>query len=293
MFKFEGRTIDLMITKGHNLYASLINKQSDRKVSNFNLYRADTSTSSRSNVGYLAQRPMRMLRSCKASSLKHLSRGEAALAKLIGFFIGDGSLPSDGSVSHIKFHLKKSRKIDYLKSLCSEIEGCTLVEHRGGHFSVKRDKIAKDFSRFLTEGKKKTFQLLYGNITPDENFPYLLKSIHKTRNKFWEDYKKYGYIETRYSGRKIVVSEPSINKVFNYYVQSLESEVTYGMLYKLIPMANAEGLKPILYTYDSILFDIHQNEISKLMDIINSVIDSKKYPFSISTGSNYNTLKEI
>jgi hypothetical protein len=143
------------------------------------------------------------------------------------------------------------------------------------------------------EGKKKTFQLLYGNITPDENFPYLLKSIHKTRNKFWEDYKKYGYIATRYSGRKIVVTEPSINKVFNYYVQSLESEVTYGMLHKLIPMANAEGLKPILYTYDSILFDIQKDEINKLMDIINSVIDSKKYPFSISAGDNYNNLKEI
>jgi hypothetical protein len=143
------------------------------------------------------------------------------------------------------------------------------------------------------EGKKKTFQLLYGNITPDENFPYLLKSIHNTRNKFWEDYKKYGYIETRYSGRKIVVSEPSINKVFNYYVQSLEAEVTYGMLYKLVPMANAEGLKPILYTYDSILFDIEKGQINKLMDIINSVIDSKKYPFSVSMGSNYNNLNEI
>lgn len=143
------------------------------------------------------------------------------------------------------------------------------------------------------DGKKKTFQLLYGNITPDENFPYLLKSIHNNRNKLWEDYKKYGYIKSSLSGRKIIVPEPSINKVFNYYVQALESEETYGMLYKLVPMANAEGLKPILYTYDSILFDIHKDQQNKLMDIINSVINNQKYPFSVSVGSNYNNLKEI
>jgi len=140
------------------------------------------------------------------------------------------------------------------------------------------------------EGKKKTFQLLYGNITPDENFPYLLKSIHNTRNKFWEDYKKYGYIESRYGGRKIVVSDPSISKVFNYYVQSLESEATYSILYKLVPAAQERGLLPVLYTYDSVLFDIKRDDLPLLSELINSLTP---YPYSLSVGTTYDNLVEI
>lgn len=143
------------------------------------------------------------------------------------------------------------------------------------------------------EGKKMTFHLLYGTITPDENFPYLLKSIHNLRNSLWEDYKKNGYIETRYSGRRLVVPDPSINKVFNYYVQALESEVTYSMLYKLVPEANESGLLPILYTYDSILFDIRKDRLSELLLLINNKIDSAKYPFTVAIGTNYNNIKDV
>jgi hypothetical protein len=143
------------------------------------------------------------------------------------------------------------------------------------------------------EGKKMTFHLLYGTVTPDQNFPYLLKSIHNLRNSLWESYKKNGYIETRYSGRKLVVPDPTINKVFNYYVQALESEVTYSMLYRLVPEANAKGLLPILYTYDSILFDIQNNRLDELLELINNKIDSKKYPFTVAVGTNYNNLRDL
>jgi hypothetical protein len=143
------------------------------------------------------------------------------------------------------------------------------------------------------EGKKMTFHLLYGTITPDQNFPYLLQSIHSQRIALWEYYKRNGYIETRYSGRKLVVPEPSINKVFNYYVQALESEVTYSMLYKLVPEANEKGLLPILYTYDSVLFDIQKDRLPELLDLINNKIDSKKYPFTVATGTNYNNLRDL
>ena len=85
-------------------------------------------------------------------------------------------------------------------------------------------------------------------------------------------------------GKKIVVENATRNKVFNYFVQSVEAETNIRYLYNLIK----QNIVPILYTYDSMLFDVEEAKIDNLINILRDVL---KHPFSISIGDNLKNMK--
>jgi len=188
MFHYKGTKIDLMVTQGHNLYASLINKASDRVNSDYRLFKADTLNGVRSRTKYLAQRPMKMRTSCTPSTRGSLLDSELALDELVGFFIGDGSLPSDGSVNGIRFHLIKERKISYLRELCYRIEGASLNEYKGGNFHVSL-KGAKDFFSVFVEGGNKRLPISYWEGKSQESIDSIFKGLKNSdgniKRKTW------------------------------------------------------------------------------------------------------------
>ena len=85
-------------------------------------------------------------------------------------------------------------------------------------------------------------------------------------------------------GKKIVVEDATRNKVFNYFVQSVEAETNIRYLYNLIK----QDIIPILYTYDSMLFDVEENRIDSLVNVLHEVL---KHSFSISIGDNLKNMK--
>lgn len=77
----------------------------------------------------------------------------AARLRLFGFFVGDGSA-RDSRVNGISFHMKKQRKVDFLREICAE-EGLTLAELAGNNYVVREENIAADFQKFYTaDGEK-------------------------------------------------------------------------------------------------------------------------------------------
>ena len=49
---------------------------------------------------------------------------------------------------------------------------------------------------------------------------------------------------------------------------------------------------PVLYTYDSVLFDLPQSELNKLVkEVIPQSIDLEKYPIKIKKGTTYKNLQ--
>lgn len=142
------------------------------------------------------------------------------------------------------------------------------------------------------EGKKMTFQFLYGNVTPTDDMPVLLRNIHKHITTITKEYKSHRRLQTL-SGRLITEIDGGLHKVFNYYVQSLEAETTYKMLHTL--MENLKGIqsKATLYTYDSVLFDVEISELEIVKEIIYKSIDTATFPITLSMGNNYDNLLDI
>ena len=121
-----------------------------------------------------------------------------------------------------------------------------------------------------------TFRQLYGGIDA-ENLE--LPFYDKTNRLIQSMYKEFlinGYIETKFGKRipftKIDAHNPQ--KVFNYYLQSLETEVNVMLLAELNTLLKGCRTKLVLYTYDSFLFDLDAKEmhiIPKIESILNKI----------------------
>jgi hypothetical protein len=70
-----------------------------------------------------------------------------------------------------------------------------------------------------------------------------------------------------------------------------ETELNVTVLNKIHnEIQNLQSI-PILYTYDSILFDVPKDELEFLInDIIPKCIDLKKYPIKVKIGNNYKNM---
>lgn len=72
--------------------------------------------------------------------------------KLLGFYIGDGTVV-DGATGFIRFHIKKPRKVKYLKSLGYDIE-----DKSGNSYLLRKPNIGTFFrEQMYTEDKLKKF----------------------------------------------------------------------------------------------------------------------------------------
>jgi hypothetical protein len=146
----------------------------------------------------------------------------------------------------------------------------------------------------ISEVKKTTFRQLYGGIEEKyENIRYFanLKSFITDQ---WNFFCKTGYAITPIFGRKITtnhIQQPSPNKLFNYILQAVETEICIPILNKLNRYLDNQKTKPILYTYDSILLDVHVSELDMLKDIEEILKMNNKFVIKKYSGDSYGKLK--
>ena len=79
-------------------------------------------------------------------------------------------------------------------------------------------------------------------------------------------------------------------KLFNYYIQSAETELNSEAMERVISVLKEYNSKFILYTYDSFTFDF---DLSEGKELIVKIKDAMKYPTRIGFGSNYGDLKDV
>ncbi len=123
MYYVKTQQIDLAVTKGHRMLVSTTKNKNYGKI-----YEIKT-------VEEIQGKTVKYLNAAKNNNKINLLKAENA--KFIGFFIGDGNITKS---LDIRFHLKKQRKIDYLKSL-----GFNILEQKNNSFII-RDK---EFAKFL------------------------------------------------------------------------------------------------------------------------------------------------
>jgi hypothetical protein len=138
--------------------------------------------------------------------------------------------------------------------------------------------------------KARTFALMYG-MNEDLGGVEFFHNVRQYSGHLWDIYKTMGYVKTK-TGKKIVVDEPSSNKVFNYSVQWLETETALQNVAEVCKLLGGKLTKPILYTYDALLLDLHRSETA-LLPRIKHLMEVGGYPTRMYTGKNYNELSPI
>lgn len=140
------------------------------------------------------------------------------------------------------------------------------------------------------QSKARTFALMYG-MNEDFGGVEFFHNVRKYSEQLWDFYKVMGFIKTN-SGKRIVVDEPSPNKVFNYSVQWLETEEALSKVSMVCQLLEGKLTKPILYTYDALLLDLHRSETA-MLPRIKSLLEEGGYPTRMYKGRNYDELEMI
>lgn len=138
-----------------------------------------------------------------------------------------------------------------------------------------------------SKSKQKTFEIMYGMSNESYGFE-LFEKIHNWRGL----YKNTDEIELP-SGMLTQVQTPSASKLFNYYIQSLETVRTIPKLKNIIELLKNTNNHVILYTYDSVLFDMETFDDSLIKKIVSIAEEDEAFPVRVYTGSTYGNIKEI
>jgi hypothetical protein len=136
------------------------------------------------------------------------------------------------------------------------------------------------------ESKKITFRQLYSGIEEGVKHIELFQRADAFIQELWTEYKQNGYI-TLPNGRRLVQDKPNPQKLFNYYIQCLETVNNTKKLIKLRELLQNKKSKVILVVYDSILVDFAKEDGRELLTQIKAVLEENNYAVKAQIGNNY------
>jgi len=138
----------------------------------------------------------------------------------------------------------------------------------------------------IAEAKEMTFRQLYGGISRQYQHIEYFARIQAATDMLWKLYREQGFITSIISKRKIAnIDDASPTKLLNYLIQLHETEQNVTFLSQIFEQLD-DYILPVLYTYDSVLFDLPKGKKDNLLTVLHTIIPSK-YPFKIKTGDNY------
>ena len=146
------------------------------------------------------------------------------------------------------------------------------------------------------QSKQITFRLLYGGI--DHEFLQIpfFKQVNDFIYGLWATWKSKGYVKTPILQRRInkdAVQNMTANKLFNYYLQATETEVSVQKMQSVQDVLQGRETCLILYTYDSLLFDMPMHEAKEMIPAIKTALEQGNFPVKTQVGNIYSKLDTI
>ena len=146
------------------------------------------------------------------------------------------------------------------------------------------------------QSKQITFRLLYGHIEKEFLKIPFFKEVNNFVYSLWSEWKTNGYIKTPILKRvlsKDNLSDMNQNKLFNYYLQALETEFTANKLYQVLGLLEKYKTCITLYTYDSVLFDVPIHEAKEILPQIKLQLEEDNFPVKCKVGNIYSKMNDI
>lgn len=132
--------------------------------------------------------------------------------------------------------------------------------------------------------KQYTFQQLYHSADDSPDFEFF-RNVDKFKKSLWDQYNLNGSITTP-SGRDIIGSDiDNPGKLFSYYIQAYEVEISCKMLSLINNAIFKYQADVVLYVYDSFLIDFMGDK--KIILEIFKLLKDSGYPVNVKVGKNY------
>ena len=144
--------------------------------------------------------------------------------------------------------------------------------------------------------KKITFTYLYGGLDDNARRIPFFQKVEGYIRGLYQKFVISGRLTTPLYKREIHFSKiegATEQKVFNYLLQALETEVNYMKIPKVLDYLSDKKSKMVLYTYDAFLIDTHPNERNEILNHLPTVMEEGGFPVRAYEGSNYNNLVVI
>jgi hypothetical protein len=144
--------------------------------------------------------------------------------------------------------------------------------------------------------KKVTFTYLYGGLDDNARKVPFFQKVEGYIRELYQKFVISGRLTTPLYKREIHFSKiegATEQKVFNYLLQALETEVNYMKIEKVLDLLNGKMSKMILYTYDAFLIDVHPIERDWVLSEVRGIMEVGGFPVKVEEGTNYNNLVVI
>jgi len=146
----------------------------------------------------------------------------------------------------------------------------------------------------MEEIKKITMKQLYGGVSEKYESINYFSGLKNFINSYWEKFQKDGRIFTPIYNRLITsnhLKDANPNKLFNYILQSTESEIALTAVKRINEYLKDKKTKAVLYTYDSLLFDFYKKD--NIEDLIKIMKMSDRFPVKVYMGDSYGSLSQV
>ena len=141
----------------------------------------------------------------------------------------------------------------------------------------------------VKESKELTFRQIYGGINNKYKSIEYFNRVENFTNLIWNYYLEHSVVQSKISKRDIRnIEDVNATKLLNYLIQLHETEQNVVFLHALFKKLH-QDIKPILYTYDSVLFDLPESLITELENVLTLVIPAE-FPYRLKKGKNYKDL---
>ena len=144
--------------------------------------------------------------------------------------------------------------------------------------------------------KKVTFTYLYGGLDDNARQVPFFQKVEGYVRELYQKFVISGRLTTPLYKREIHFSKiegATEQKVFNYLLQALETEVNYMKIEKVLDLLNGKMSRMVLYTYDAFLIDVHPIERDWVLSEVKSIMEVGGFPVKVEEGSNYDNLVGI
>src|SRR5699024_3968155 len=135
LIQLKSDAVDLLVTEGHTLYCSITDTIEKRESPQYGLFYADMKLGGKE----VYKRPMRMKTYIEVDERDVKKDKEFYTAALYGFFVGDGYSSTNNTIT---FHLKKERKITFLKEVAQK-SGYIVRELRNNTYAISEEGLGK------------------------------------------------------------------------------------------------------------------------------------------------------
>jgi hypothetical protein len=214
---------------------------------------------------------------------------------------------------HLNVNWSALNKSDGTRSaIISRFDGGTLIslDYESYHIRLIAKLVGYEFPKGVTAhqhladlygcdyetAKKVTFTYLYGGL--DDNarrIPFFIE-VDKYIKGLYQKFVISGRLTTPLYKREIHFSKiegATEQKVFNYLLQALETEINYMKIGKVLDWLECKKSKMVLYTYDAFLIDTHPEERDEILKSVTTIMEEGGFPVRAEEGKNYDDLSVI